>query len=101
MANFKFDGTYFIDKSHKRIAKVSGDYIEDCNKGYKRVAKINGDFIEDCTNGYKRVVKINSDYIEDCSNGYKRVAKVDDLKKIIDGYSSKAQLIAFWWFFAR
>lgn len=101
MADFKFDGTYFVGKNGQRIAKVNGDYIEDYQKASKRIAKINGDFIEDYQNSCKRLVKINGDYIEDYQNSCKRLCKIDDLKKNIEGYPSRAQLIAFWWFFVR
>lgn len=29
MADYKFDGTYFINKKYDKLAKVNGDYIEE------------------------------------------------------------------------
>lgn len=101
MANYKFDGTYFNSKNGQRIAKVSGDYLEDYQKASKRIAKISGEYVEDYTNASRRVAKLNGEYIEDYANASKRICKIDDLKKIVEGYPSKMQLLAFWWFFAR
>ena len=82
MADYKFDGTYLEQKGRK-IAKVSGDYIEDYQNGQRKIAKLDGE------------------HILDYQNGQRRIAKIDELKKQVDGYPSKMQLLAMWWFFIR
>ena len=101
MADYKFDGTYFNDKNGNRIANANGNYIEDYKNSSRRIAYINGDYVEDYQNSSRSVLRLNGEYIEDYQNSSRRVAQLNELKKIIDGYPSKMQLVAFWWFFVR
>lgn len=97
MADYKFDGKYFVDRSSKRVAEIDGNYLKDYSNS-KRVAEIEGNYIKDYSNS-KRVVEINGDTIKDYSNS-KTLCSINDIRKTIDGPGGKS-LVAFWWFFVR
>lgn len=100
MADYKFDGTYLI-RSGRNIARVSGDFIEDCQNGNRNVARISGDFVQDYQNGSRNVARLSGDDIQDYQNGSRNIAKLDEIKRKIDGYPSRMQTVALWWFFIR
>lgn len=95
MADFKFDGKYFTDRSGKKLGEVDGNYVKNYSNSSK-VAEVDGDYIKDYSNS-RKVIEISGNDIKDYSNS-RKVATMDDIRKQIDGHGGKT-LVALWWYF--